>query len=193
MVRRVFYCEMNEARSDGRRRIKLVLHEIHPDRSSYNQNGISYKDLNSGNVIGNAALKAVGQLAVEEALGKLIGFGTSARLRGQVNAAKMGAVTVGAKEGKAFISWAKRALKDAGREGLEEVLQDMSDSFINFMYGESGSEPNLKEFYKGQAQETFTIENLTQSFFLGGLTSIIIGSFNTLTHIPQDHHWLSLL
>lgn len=35
---------MNEARSDGRRRIKLVLHEIHPDRSSYNQNGISYKE-----------------------------------------------------------------------------------------------------------------------------------------------------
>lgn len=149
-------------------------------------NGISYKDLNSGNVIGSAALKAVGQWAVEEALGRLIGFGTSARLRGQVNAAKMGAVTVGAKEGKAFISWAKQALKDAGREGLEEVLQDMSDSFINFMYGESGSEPNLKEFYKGQAQETFTIENLTQSFFLGGLTSIIIGSFNTLTHIPQS-------
>lgn len=149
-------------------------------------NGISYKDLNSGNVIGNAALKAVGQLAVEEALGKLIGFGTTARLRGQVNAAKMGAVTVGAKEGKAFISWTKRALKDAGREGLEEVLQDMSDSFINFMYGESGSEPNLREFYKGQAKETFTIENLAQSFFLGGLTSIIIGSFNTLTHIPQS-------
>lgn len=153
-------------------------------------NGISYKDLNSGNVIGSAALKAVGQWAVEEALGRLIGFGTSARLRGQVNAAKMGAVTVGAKEGKAFISWAKQALKDAGREGLEEVLQDMSDSFINFMYGESGSEPNLKEFYKGQAQETFTIENLTQSFFLGGLTSIIIGSFNTLTHIPQSRRAL---
>ena len=153
-------------------------------------NGISYKDLNSGNVIGSAALKAVGQLAVEEALGKLIGFGTSARLRGQVNAAKMGAVTVGAKEGKAFISWAKQALKDAGREGLEEVLQDMSDSFINFMYGKSGSEPNLREFYKGQAQETFTVENLTQSFFLGGLTSIIIGSFNTLTHIPQSNRAL---
>lgn len=149
-------------------------------------NGISYKDLNSGNVIGSAALKAVGQWGVEVVLGRLIGFGTSARLRGQVNAAKMGAVTVGAKEGKAFISWAKQALKDAGREGLEEVLQDMSDSFINFMYGESGSEPNLREFYKGQAQETFTIENLTQSFFLGGLTSIIIGSFNTLTHIPQS-------
>jgi len=149
-------------------------------------NGISYKDLNSGNVIGNAALKAVGQLAVEEALGKLIGFGTSARLRGQVNAAKMGAVTVGTTEGKAFVSFAKRALKDAGREGLEEVLQDMSDSFINFMYGEAGSELKLREFYKGQAEETFTIENLTQSFFLGGLTSIIIGSFNTLTHIPQS-------
>jgi hypothetical protein len=149
-------------------------------------NGISYKDLNSGNVIGSAALKAVGQWGVEVALGRLIGFGTSARLRGQVNAAKMGAVTVGAKGGKAFISWAKRALEDAGREGLEEVLQDMSDSFINFMYGESGSEPNLREFYKGQAQETFTIENLIQSFFLGGLTSIIIGSFNTLTHIPQS-------
>ena len=127
-------------------------------------NGISYKDLNSGNVIGSAALKAVGQWGVEVVLGRLIGFGTSARLRGQVNAAKMGAVTVGAKEGKAFISWAKRALKDAGREGLEEVLQDMSDSFINFMYGESGSEPNLREFYKGQAQETFTIENLLNRF-----------------------------
>ncbi len=149
-------------------------------------NGISYKDLNSGNVIGNAALKAVGQLAVEEALGKLIGFGTSARLRGQVNAAKMGAVTVGATEGKAFVSFAKRALKDAGREGLEEVLQDMSDSFINFIYGEAGSEPKLQEFYKGQAEETFTIENLTQSFFLGGLTSIIIGSFQTLSHVPQS-------
>lgn len=149
-------------------------------------NGISYKDLNSGNVIGNAALKAVGQLAVEEALGKLIGFGTSARLRGQVNAAKMGAVTVGATEGKAFVSFAKQALKDAGREGLEEVLQDMSDSFINFIYGEAGSEPKLREFYKGQAEETFTIENLTQSFFLGGLTSIIIGSFQTLSHVPQS-------
>lgn len=153
-------------------------------------NGISYKDLNSGNVIGSAALKAVGQWGVEVILGGLIGFGTSARLRGQVNAAKMGAVAVGAKEGKAFISLAKRALKDAGREGLEEVLQDMSDSFINFIYGESGSEPNLREFYKGQAKETFTIENLAQSFFLGGLTSIIIGSFNTLTHIPQSNRAL---
>lgn len=149
-------------------------------------NGISYKDLNSGNVIGNAALKAVGQLVVEEALGKLIGFGTSARLRGQINAAKTGAIAIGDKSGKAFISWAKRALKDAGREGLEEVLQDMSDSFINFIYGETGSEAKLRDFYKGQAKETFTVKNLAQSFFLGGLTSIIIGSFNTLTHVPQS-------
>ena len=40
----MFYCEMNEARSDGRRRIKLVLHEIHPDREHYNYNGISYNE-----------------------------------------------------------------------------------------------------------------------------------------------------
>jgi hypothetical protein len=41
----VFHCEISEAkRSDGRRRVKLVLHEIHQDRNHYNKNGISYNE-----------------------------------------------------------------------------------------------------------------------------------------------------
>lgn len=41
----MFHCEISEAkRSDGRRRVKLVLHEIHQDRSHYNKNGISYNE-----------------------------------------------------------------------------------------------------------------------------------------------------
>ena len=41
----MFHCEISEAkRSDGRRRVKLVLHEIHQDRNHYNKNGISYNE-----------------------------------------------------------------------------------------------------------------------------------------------------
>lgn len=133
------------------------------------QSGISYKDLNAGKVVANAALKAVGQWGVEVALAAILGASRLDQFLGLGTKAKK-AVSVGTRAGAA-VQWGTRLLKDAAKEGLEEFLQDTSDGLIDWFFSQGGKD----RIYAQQSQQTLNISNLVDSFILGALTSIVMG------------------
>lgn len=143
------------------------------------KNGISYKDLNAGNVVGNAALKAVAQWAVEKTLAGIIGASGLDKLIGITGKVADDAAKIAGQAKatglKAAGIVAGRAAKDALKEGLEEALQDLSDGLIDTAFGKYGSE--LNELYLSRGMETISIQNLVDSFVMGALTSIMVGSF----------------
>lgn len=148
-----------------------------------NMNGISYKDLNAGQVIGNAAIKVAAQYAVELVLGKILGATRLDKLFGRTTKGlvKTGVkaptrlVKDGVKKGLgSFGRVAGGLIKDAAQEGLEEVLQDMSDGLIDLMFGQNKS--LLADIFKSSGQETLSINNLVQSFTAGALTSMLMGT-----------------
>ena len=137
-------------------------------------NGISYKDLNAGEVVGNAALKTVGQYIVEVLLGKVLGFSGLDAIMGVgddvVGAAKWftkAASTTGAKA--AGVALGRGALSMV-KEGLEEVLQDMSDNMIDMFFGGD---------YAERAKENLTWQNIGDAFVVGALTSGVIGTLSS--------------
>lgn len=137
-------------------------------------NGISYKDLNAGKVIGNAALKTVGQYMIEVLLGKVLGFTGLDAMMGVgddvVGAAKWftkAASTTGAKA--AGVALGRGALSMV-KEGLEEVLQDMSDNMIDMFFGGD---------YAERAKENLTWQNIGDAFVVGALTSGVIGTLSS--------------
>lgn len=143
--------------------------------------GTSYKDLNAGKIIVNAALKSAAQYAVELALAGIIGLSGLDRLIGIGGAqigSKLGAST-GAKVGQAALDVGTKAaktvvlngLKNALKEGLEETFQDMSDGVIDYFFG---ADNNLD--YRQRGIDKFTFQNLFDSFAIGALTSMVIGS-----------------
>lgn len=138
-------------------------------------NGISYKDLNAGEVILNAGLKAVAQLAIEQVLGKILGFSGLDKMLGATGgkAAGKGAVkTVEAATATGIKAAAKalgRGAKDMIKEGLEEFLQDSSDGLIDLCFGGD---------YYTRGMETLQISNLVDSFVVGALVSGVIGVVN---------------
>lgn len=137
-------------------------------------NGISYKDLNAGEVIANAAIKATAQVAVELVLGKILGATRLDKLFGRTTKSL---IKTGVKAPTRLGSFGKVArglVKDAAQEGLEEVLQDMSDGFIDLLFGQNKSV--LADTFKSSGQETLSINNLVQSFTAGALTSMLMGT-----------------
>ena len=135
-------------------------------------NGVSYQDLNAGTVIANAALKAVAQYAVEEALSWIVGASGLDRMFGQTYAGKLPkagvkAPTAGSAAGRVIAGGVKGALK----EGLEEFLQDSSDGLIDLVFGANGN-----TIFKQMGEETLNISNLLNSFVAGALTSVIMGT-----------------
>ena len=137
-------------------------------------NGISYKDLNAGEVVGNAALKTVGQYIVEVLLGKVLGFSGLDAMMGVgddvVGAAKWftkAASTTGVKA--AGVALGRGALSMV-KEGLEEVLQDMSDNMIDMFFGGD---------YAERAKENLTWQNIGDAFVVGALTSGVIGTLSS--------------
>ena len=142
--------------------------------------GLTYQDLNSLEVIGNSMGKAVAQWGVEVILGKILGWSfTDKALRGGRIAE--GAVKVGTTELSALGTFALRAGKSAVKEGLEEVLQDLSDGLIDYFYRKGKS--NLSDIYNTNVQEKWNIQNLFDAFVVGALTDVAIGSFNSLKYI----------
>lgn len=134
-------------------------------------NGQSYKDLNAGVVVGNAALKAGAQLAIEYALGAVMGFSGLDKMMGVGAKTTSKAVSKGvgaaASTGlKAVGAALARGAKDMIKEGLEELLQDMSDGLIDCAFGGEFRERGL---------ETLTIQNLVDSFIVGALVSGVTG------------------
>lgn len=141
-------------------------------------NGISYKDLNAGEVVGNAALKTVGQYIVEVLLGKVLGFTGLDAMMGigddVVGAAKWftkAASTTGVKA--AGVALGRGALSMV-KEGLEEVLQDMSDNMIDMFFGGD---------YAERAKENLTWQNIGDAFVVGALTSGVIGTLSSASVI----------
>ena len=137
-------------------------------------NGISYKDLNAGEVVGNAALKTIGQYIVEVLLGKVLGFSGLDAMMGigddVVGAAEWftkAASTTGAKA--AGVALGRGALSMV-KEGLEEVLQDMSDNMIDMVFGGD---------YAERAKENLTWQNIGDAFVVGALTSGVIGTLSS--------------
>lgn len=137
-------------------------------------NGISYKDLNAGEVVGNAALKTVGQYVVEILLGKVLGFTPLDAMMGVgdavTGAAKWFTKAAGATGAKAAGVALGRGIKNMVKEGLEEVLQDMSDNMIDMFFGGD---------YAERARENLTWQNIGDAFVVGALTSGVIGTLSS--------------
>ena len=152
------------------------------DRASKLETPLSYKDLNAGSVISNAIVKASAQWAIEVLLGKILGFfSISDELRGLGADSVKTASEIGSNEFTAFLRATGRGLAGAAKEGLEEALQDLSDSIIDTFYGLAGGE--LNEVYATRGIETMDISNLLQSFVAGALTEGIVGSIYNLQYL----------
>lgn len=152
--------------------------------------GISYKDLNAGEVLSNATLKTVGQMLVEDALSAIMGLSATDKAlygssyeAGRVANKAIGDVT--ATGGSAFLQTIGRGLKGSLKEGLEETLQDLSDGLIDYAFSAFGT--NLSEVYAESGADKVNIKNLVQSFVLGAATSIVIGAFQNLEYIPEKN------
>ena len=141
-------------------------------------NGISYKDLNAGEVVGNAALKTVGQYIVEVLLGKVLGFSGLDAMMGVgddvAGAAKWFTKAASATGVKAAGVALGRGALSMVKEGLEEVLQDMSDNMIDMFFGGD---------YAEQAKENLTWQNIGDAFVVGALTSGVIGTLSSASVI----------
>lgn len=134
-------------------------------------NGVSYQDLNAGTVIANAALKAVAQYAIEDALSWIIGASGLDRMFGQTQKGLLPKTGIADPTKGAALRVIGGGIKDAIKEGLEEFLQDSSDGLIDLAFGANGD-----AIFKQMGEETLNINNLLNSFVAGALTSIIMGT-----------------
>lgn len=151
--------------------------------------GISYRDLNAGNVISNAIVKATAQWAIEVALGKILGFfSVSEQLRGMgVNSVK-NATKIGSNGLSAFLIAGTRGIKSMAKEGLEELLQDFSDGLIDTFY--SGGSGKLNQMYADRGVETMSFNNLLQAFIAGALTEGIVGTVNSMKFLGGKNRFI---
>lgn len=139
--------------------------------------GLSYKDLDAGEVIANAATKAAYQWAVEAALAKILGLsGLDKMLRGGKVATKT-VTKIGKNELAGFGIAAARLGKDMIKEGTEEVLQDMSDGLVDYFFARQKT--NLQEVYAESVPEKFNIQNLIDSFVVAAFTQLGTGLVDT--------------
>lgn len=149
-------------------------------------NGISYQDMNAGKVIANAAIKSVAQYAIEKCLGLVLGFSGVDKLLGVGQLSSRALSNAGVKAAQAASAGGLKAVsrvviggaKSALKEGLEETLQDLSDIAIDYVF--SGE-------YRDKALENLTMQNLADSFIVGALTSVVMGSMaNVKTFVGID-------
>lgn len=137
-------------------------------------NGVSYQDLNAGKVVANAALKAVAQYAVEEALSWIIGASGLDRMFGQTQKGVLAKTGVKDPTKGAMLRTLGRGIKGSIKEGLEEFLQDTSDGLIDLAFGANGD-----AIFTQMGEETLNISNLLNSFVAGALTSVIMGTVSS--------------
>jgi len=137
--------------------------------SNAEMNGMSYKDLNAGTVLSNAALRATAEWAISQGLGYLMGFTGVDRMIGMgvgkgTTAAAQAATKTGAAALGAVLG---RVGKSVVKEGLENMFQEISNGVINWAYGGN---------YKDQVHQHINIQNLTDAFVIGALVTVVTGA-----------------
>lgn len=143
------------------------------------RHGVHYSELKTGQVLANAAAKAVVQWAIEEILGALLGFSPVDELlgigkgRGLISSGMKVFENATATGIKAFGITAGRVAWDATKEGLEETFQDLSDYIIDWAFNR-WSGPT----YEGQEIGPVDVEAVFDSFIVGAMTSIVMGAFS---------------
>lgn len=141
--------------------------------SRVTMNGGTYRDLNAGVVVANAALKAGAQLAIEKALGMVMGFSGLDKMMGVGSKSVAKNISAASKTGlKAVGNVAARIGKDMLKEGLEELFQDMSDGIIDAAFGGD---------YLARGLETLTVQNLVDAFVVGALVSGVTSVVNSVS------------
>ena len=126
-------------------------------KDMYRQFQVMGADVDSSSIVANAAIKSALQWGVEKTLGKMLGATSIDNLAfGRAQNA------VGAKIG----GWRAvgHILKDAGQEGLEEVLQDTSDFLVNEGFS------NFIDAYGVNNEISF--QSLLDAFTIGAIVSI---------------------
>lgn len=154
-------------------------------------NGLSYKDLNAGEVLSNAAFKAAAQWGVEILLGKILGiFSKSDQLIGigskGANASMRGITSTGS---GALATALGRGLRSMGKEGLEEVLQNTSDSIVDWFYSMAGTD--LYSVYESRIGDTLSFESMLEAFVVGALTEGVISGIGTIRYLPTSNRALA--
>lgn len=146
-------------------------------------NGITYKQLNAGAVISNAAIKAGAQWAIEFGLGKILNFFSyTDKFRIPSTLTTNSKIELGASRFENLKIFAKNSAKSFFKEGLEESLQDLSDGIIDSIYGKYGPS-NLQDIYNESSQEKLNLQNLIDSFILGGVTEGIMSGIANLKYL----------
>jgi hypothetical protein len=114
-------------------------------------------DVDSSSIIANAAIKSALQWGIEKSLGKILGSTSIDNLvfgRAQKSLAK----------NPTAISALGRILKDAGQEGLEEVLQDTSDFLVNEAFADYIDAYGVNN--------DISFQSLLDAFVIGAITSV---------------------
>lgn len=131
-------------------------------RDMYNQFSAEGVSVPSAAILNNAAIKSTLEFAVEKMLGKILGGSVLDDLVFGRTAGK----TVGKVTGKSLTKNAiGRILKDAGQEGLEEVIQDTSSFLVDRAYMTVIDE-NFGEI------TDLTWQSLMDAFIIGSVISL---------------------
>lgn len=147
--------------------------------STLNRNGISYKDMNTGEVISNALTKTALYILFDMAAGKLIGYTNIDKFlkigqgSGKTGTAlgKQLAKGVSTSTGKAAAMVGMNYAIDAAKQGLKTTSRQLISFTVDQFYDKFITDPDQKY------NNTVTFKSLSQVFINGFLTSLIMSMF----------------
>lgn len=137
----------------------IAANNIRDMYNTYTSNGVS---ISSAQIINNAIIKSAVEISVEKLLGKMLGGSALDNLVfGRTAGKTIGAVGKSTLTNNAML----RILKDAGQEGLEEVLQDTGTFLVDRAYTQLTGE-NFNEL------EDLSFQSLIDAFVIGAIVSV---------------------
>ena len=147
--------------------------------STLNRNGISYKDMNAGEVISNALTKTALYILFDMAAGKLIGYTNIDKFlkigqgSGKTGTAlgKQLAKGVSTSTGKAAAMVGMNYAIDAAKQGLKTTSRQLISFTVDQFYDKFITDPDQK--YNNKV----TFKSLGQVFINGFLTSLVMSMF----------------
>lgn len=144
----------------------ITANNIRDMYESFAAEGISVP---SAAIIGNAAISSTIEWGIERLLGKILG----GSVLDDLVFGRTAGGTVGKVTGKTLTKnaiW--RVVKDAGQEGLEEVLQDTATFFVDKGYS--------AYYKKNFGEEHLTWQSLMDAFIIGAIVSVGGSAVNIL-------------